>query len=99
MKEIKLNIGELVLLEALRRQNDQYGFQLQKVVEEILQSKRSLGGVYTTLHRLETKKFVIPKWEDGRNSGGGRRRFYKLTQEGKKVCDEMREVLGRILAG
>ncbi len=99
MGSIRVIVSEMVILEALRRQNSQYGFKLKGAIESMLGRKQSFGGMYTTLHRVEEKGLVIAEWEDERNPGGPRRKFYKLTPKGKEVCDEMRGVLARILAG
>ena len=99
MGKSALNIGEFVILEALRRQDNLYGFLLQKKTEEILKQKRSIGGIYTTLHRLEAKTLVTAKWESGTNPGGARRRLYTLTTKGRMVCEEMRCALGKLLTG
>ncbi|HEY0220830.1 MAG TPA: helix-turn-helix transcriptional regulator [Candidatus Paceibacterota bacterium] len=99
MSETRLSLGEIVVLEVLRRGTCQHGFQIKKSVDEILQHDRSTAGIYMILRRLEKKSLASSKWEDGRNPEGARRRLYHLTKEGRKTCDKMREVLVAILAG
>ena len=41
--------------------------------------------LYSALKRLETSGYVTAYWQSG---VGGRRRYFKLTEEGKKLCDD-----------
>lgn len=41
------------------------------------------GTLYVVLKRLEKNNFVISYWDDG-NKSGARRRYYKITDSGKK---------------
>lgn len=41
--------------------------------------------LYSALKRLETSGYVTGYWQSG---VGGRRRYFKLTDSGKKLCDE-----------
>ncbi len=96
--QTKLRLIEFVVLEALRRQGNQYGWQILTSAKGFLENPVSLGAIYQNLRRLEGRKLIKGKWEKGQNSGGGRRRFYSLTISGKKTIQKMREVLTRMLA-
>ena len=41
--------------------------------------------LYSALKRRETSGYVTAYWQSG---VGGRRRYFKLTEEGKKLCDD-----------
>ncbi|WP_243106008.1 PadR family transcriptional regulator [Clostridium fermenticellae] len=58
------------------------------------------------LKRLEKRNYLEGYWNDNENSGGGRRRYYKITQEGldffKKRVQEwllFKELLDHFLGG
>ena len=92
-----LNICEFLILNELRKDSNLYGFQIKQRIDQQAVRNASLGGIYTTLHKLETKGLVESNWEDGRNSGGARRRFYRLTDIGTDTCNLTRSLLNRLL--
>jgi DNA-binding PadR family transcriptional regulator len=54
-------------------------------VEDISEGKvkLSIGGLYTTLHRMEEKGLVISRWgEPTEIRKGARRKYYKITGVG-----------------
>ena len=65
-----------------------YGLQIIKVVNEASNGRReiSFGSLYPTLHSLEKKGLVKTRWGDeDSESGGGRRKYYQLTNPGEKI--------------
>jgi PadR family transcriptional regulator PadR len=78
------------LLLSLIEQEPTYGYQLIKEI-----GKRSGGyfqfkesTLYPALHRLENEGFIEGKWE--RLPNGQERRYYYLTESGRRVLDEKR---------
>ena len=64
---------------------DNYGYEIIKAI-----SARSGGeyelkepSLYTSLKRLETGKMIVSYWGD--ESKGGRRKYYRITELGKKA--------------
>ncbi len=71
----------LVLLEL--NEGDKYGFELTKSIETKSNGKIVIKQptLYTLLKKLEKSKFISSYWED--SEIGGKRHYYKLTQNGK----------------
>lgn len=63
---------------------DMYGFEIVKNLQ--LKSnnlyKMSEGTLYTALQRLEQKELLTSYW--GSSETGGRRKYYSITEQGKK---------------
>jgi len=55
------------------------------------------GSLYPALHRMERRGLLEAFWED--KETGRRRKFYRITAEGKKALDEERAEWGRFVAG
>ncbi len=71
----------LILLELST--GDKYGFELTKAVETKSQGKIVIKQptLYTLLKKLEKSKFISSYWLD--SDIGGKRHYYKLTENGK----------------
>src|SRR4051794_28143781 len=54
---------------------------IQRTTEDILQVEH--GSLYPALHRLERKRWVVSKWETGKE-GNREFKFYRLTAAGRK---------------
>jgi len=77
----------LILLEL--NEKDKYGFELTKAIEtksngQIVIKQPTL---YTLLKKLEKSKFISSYWED--SEIGGKRHYYKITQNGKMQISTM----------
>ena len=75
---------ESIILKTLFNE-DSYGYEILKKIKEESDNNLLLleGTLYVVLKRLEKNNFVISYWDDG-NKSGARRRYYKLTDSGKK---------------
>lgn len=88
-----LSLNEARIMSALIF-GEKYGLEIIDSVEKDTGKPISLGGLYTTLHRLEKKGYLKSRWgEATAERGGNRRRYYKLTGTGEKVLREVRESL------
>lgn len=90
---------ETVILAALSR-GEQYGLEIAETVRELTKGKIVLpiGGLYTTLHRLEKKGLVRGRWgETSEARRGARRRYYTISGLGERTLKEGRD-LARALA-
>ncbi len=70
---------------------ESYGYQIIQSVRELSAERIEWtdGMLYPVLHRLEARKLIASFW---RNAPSGRRRkYYRLTDEGKKALAEERE--------
>lgn len=90
-KEIIKGHVESIILSLLQRK-DLYGYEISKLIrensKEIFEVKD--GTLYVVLKRLEKSGFVISYWGDCK-SGGGRRKYFKITEKGIKYLDEKKE--------
>lgn len=79
---LKGNI-ETIILSALY-ENDKYGYELAKEIKEKTSNKYEVKQptLYAYLRRLEEDDLIVSYW--GESSNGGRRRYYKITKNGKE---------------
>ena len=86
--------------------NDGYGYQISKEVALLSDEKLELkeATLYTAFRRLEAAGCIRSYWGD--ENTGARRRYYSLTDTGRKQLTEdvafwveTREVLNRLLEG
>src|SRR3954452_25289697 len=87
--DLKKGSAELLILSLLDRE-PRHGYELCKLIET-----RSNGAVrfkvaslYPLLYRLERRGWIQGRWVE--KAGQRRRRYYRLTDEGKKVLKAQR---------
>ncbi len=92
-----LGLKEIQILQILLGR-DKYGLEIIKRVKEDTGRKMSLGGLYTTMHRLEKKGYVKSRWgETTPERKGNRRKYYCLTGAGRKSLQAVRQSLSPLL--
>jgi transcriptional regulator len=81
--------GELLIL-SLVEARPRHGYEISKLIEQ-----RSGGAVrfyvaslYPLLYRLEKRRWIQGRWVE--KSGQRRRRYYRLTPQGKRVLASQR---------
>lgn len=83
-KEILKGYIDTIIISLL---NDRpmYGYELAKRVREICNGAFELkeGTLYLSLKRLENNNYTQSYWDDT-ESGGGRRKYYRITEPGIK---------------
>lgn len=88
-KEVLKGYIDTIILSVLQNK-DMYGYEISKRVRE--KSKESFelkeATLYVSLKRLEKKKYLEGYWNDSEGTSGGRRRYYKITDEGKAFFAE-----------
>src|SRR5260370_4527034 len=87
--EMKKGRGELVVLsvaEARRR----HGYEIGKLIEARSEGMLSfnVASLYPLLYRLEKRGWIQGRWVE--KAGQRRRRYYRLTPQGKKVLSAQR---------
>src|SRR5438874_1814114 len=95
MKVPRLSETEILIASAISGK-ELYGLQIVDEVLALTRGKRriSLGGLYTTLHRMESKKLVTSRWgETVVDRQGARRRYYKIAGLGARALSETERVL------
>ncbi len=82
-KEMIKGYIESIIL-CLLKDEDLYGYEISKIVrsmsEETFEIKE--GTLYVVLKRLEKGNLVLSYWGGDDKSRGGRRRYYKITNDG-----------------
>jgi PadR family transcriptional regulator PadR len=79
------------LVLAILAEGESYGYAIIKRVSELSGGHLQWtdGMLYPVLHRLERNGLVAAKW--GESETGRRRKYYRLTKEGRTQLDEERE--------
>ncbi|MDQ3394276.1 MAG: PadR family transcriptional regulator [Bacteroidota bacterium] len=94
MKKTKLGeFQELILMAVVVLQEDAYGNEIQRELEERLGERLSVGAIQTALKRMEEKGFLTSEWgEATKIRGGKRKRIYTATPYGQQVLREMKDI-------
>ena len=87
-------LEQLVLLAILRAGNNAYGVTIADEIEQHAGRSLTMATIYKTLSRLEEKEFVRARvGEPTATRGGKAKRFYTLTDDGRR---ELRDVLASL---
>lgn len=83
-RELKKGSAELLIL-SLVEDRPRHGYEIAKMIEVRSEGtlRFNVGSLYPLLYRLETRGWLRGQWLE--QAGQRRRRFYKLTPEGRKV--------------
>ena len=84
-----MSLGELILTALSFK--ELYGLAIIDKVEDISYAKvkLSLGGLYTTLHRMEEKGLLESRWGESTDARqGARRKYYKPSGLGVRALQE-----------
>lgn len=89
--EVKKGSAELLVL-ALVEERPRHGYEISKLIEGRSGGALSfhVASLYPMLYRLERRGWVEGRWVE--KAGQRRRRYYKLTAEGRKVLVRQRSV-------
>ena len=89
--EVKKGSAELLVL-ALVEERPRHGYEISKLIEARSGGELSfhVASLYPMLYRLERRGWVEGRWVE--KAGQRRRRYYKLTAEGRKVLARQRSV-------
>jgi PadR family transcriptional regulator, regulatory protein PadR len=88
-REVKKGSAELLVL-ALLEDRQRHGYEIGKLIEERSQGAISfqIASLYPTLYRLEKRGLIEGRWVE--KAGTRRRRYYRLTPEGRQVLRSQR---------
>ncbi len=75
------------IILGLLMDGDKYGYEITKLVFEHSDQQYELkeATMYSSLKRLENDKHIASFWGD--ESQGGRRKYYHLTESGRKLYE------------
>jgi DNA-binding PadR family transcriptional regulator len=91
---------QIVLLAIARLGDDGYGTTIRREIERRVGRAVSVGALYATLERLETKGYVRTRaGEPTARRGGRAKRHYGLTGTGVGALRDARTVLDRMWEG
>src|ERR1041384_5428523 len=88
-RELKKGSAELLIL-TLVQTTPRHGYEISKLIEArsggVL--RFNVASLYALLYRLEKRGWLEGRWIE--KAGQRRRRFYRLTVEGKRVLESQR---------
>ena len=88
-RELKKGSAELLILSLLEARQ-RHGYEINKLIEArsggVVRFK--VASLYPLLYRLERRGWIMGRWVE--KPGQRRRRYYKLTPEGRKVLAAQR---------
>jgi PadR family transcriptional regulator, regulatory protein PadR len=89
-RELKKGAAELLLLSLLDSR-PRHGYELGKLIEARSGGRLvfHIDSLYPLLYRLEEREWIKGSWVE--KAGERRRRFYRLTAEGRRVLARQRE--------
>jgi PadR family transcriptional regulator, regulatory protein PadR len=88
-RELKKGSAELLILSLVEDQ-PRHGYDIATLIERRSGGalKFNVASLYPLLYRLEKRAWIVGRWVE--KSGQRRRRYYRLTAEGKKVLKAQR---------
>jgi PadR family transcriptional regulator, regulatory protein PadR len=88
-RELKKGSAELLIL-SLIEQRPRHGYEISKLIEQRSDGVLTfnVASFYPLLYRLEKRGFIEGRWVE--KAGQRRRRYYRLTVQGKTVLKEQR---------
>ncbi len=91
---------EIVLLAVIHLGEEAYGMTIRQEIEERARRSVSIGAVYATLERLESKGYVSSRYADPAAERRGRaRRYFTLEPEGARGLARSRDILAGMWQG
>ncbi len=97
------SLGEfehIIVLALLRLEDRAYGVTVRQEIESRIRREVSIGAVYATLERLETKGYVKSHLGDPTPQRGGRsKRFFRITAKGLAAVNRTQRALQSMSEG
>jgi len=90
-RELKKGSTELLALSLLE-ERPRHGYEIRKLIEGRSGGviRLHVASLYPLLYRLETRGWIQGRWVE--KAGERRRRFYRLTRDGRRVLAAQRNV-------
>jgi transcriptional regulator len=97
-RELKRGSTEILIL-ALLEDRDRHGYEIARLIEE--RSERAISfhvaSLYPTLYRMEHRDLIEGRWVE--KAGQRRRRYYRLTSNGRRALASQRNVWDTFFRG
>jgi transcriptional regulator len=89
-RELKKGSAELLIL-SLVEARPRHGYEIAKLIEQRSDGtvRFKVASLYPLLYRLEQRGWIAGRWVE--KPGERRRRFYRLTAEGKRMLAAQRD--------
>src|SRR6188508_3005710 len=89
-RELKRGSAELLILSLLDAQ-PRHGYELSKLIHTRSGGQLTfhIDSLYPLLYRLEERRWIKGRWVE--KAGERRRRFYRVTPEGRRVLAQQRK--------
>lgn len=89
-RELKKGSAELIIL-AIVEARARHGYEISKLIESRSDGrlKFHVASLYPLLYRLEERRWLQGRWVE--KAGQRRRRYYNLTEEGRRVLGQQRQ--------
>jgi PadR family transcriptional regulator PadR len=90
-RELKKGSAELLILSLIEHR-PRHGYEISKLIESRSGGalKFNVASFYPLLYRLEQRGLIQGRWVE--KAGQRRRRYYKLTTQGRKMLKEQRSI-------
>ena len=99
MKYLSRN-DEMLLLSILRLKDDAYGVTIRQDVLERTGKKLTFGALWVSLDNLAKKGYVVKTLADPTPTRGGRGKiYYRLTSDGMRALQQVRDLQHALWAG
>jgi len=90
----------LLITSAARLGEDAYGAAIRQDIEDATGRRCSIGALYTTLDRLESKGFIKTWMGDATPQRGGRpKRMVRVTAKGIRAASDFYNAVARVSRG
>ena len=94
------SLEQIVLIALVRLGDNAYGMTVRREIEERTGRDLSIGAVYATLERLETKGYVKSFMGDPTPERGGRaKRLFRIDAEGERALRATQQAIRSMTAG
>ncbi len=94
------SLEHIVLLAVTRLGSNAYGVTVRREIESATGRDISIGAVYTTLVRLESKGLIQSQTGEPTAERGGRaKRYFRMTADGEGALRNTHEIIVKMSAG
>src|SRR5262245_9795795 len=96
-RELKKGSAELLVLSLLDAR-PRHGYEIGRLIEQRSEGavRFKVASLYPLLYRLERRGWLVASWVE--KAGQRRRRYYRLTKEGRQVLAQQRKGWQRFVA-
>ncbi|GEA05945.1 hypothetical protein KUL42_07060 [Alteromonas sp. KUL42] len=88
---------QFLLLAILKLGDSAYGSSIRQLLAETIERDVTIGALYTTLERLESKGLVESKMGEATPERGGRaKKYFKVTAHGQMALKRSKDALANM---